>query len=235
MPRRNFRRFLKAALIPLFVVATALPMAVAQTLTGSLSGTVVDSSDAVLPGATVTLVNDLSGDQRTTVTNEAGNFVFAAVQAGTYTVKVELSGFQAIETKGIVLRLGEKRNLTGIKLGVAGLSEQVAVTAVTELAPVSSGEKSVSISGEQIQNTAIVGRSAAELLKILPGMAPSNGSSSGAHRASTARSTASTATAKAVSRAPSATTRRTAPTTIRSTSSSTAPMAPTRAATARPR
>ncbi len=176
----RFQRFLKAALIPLFVVATALPMAVAQTLTGSLSGTVVDSSDAVLPGATVTLVNDLSGDQRTTVTNEAGNFVFAAVQAGTYTVKVELSGFQAIETKGIVLRLGEKRNLTGIKLGVAGLSEQVAVTAVTELAPVSSGEKSVSISGEQIQNTAIVGRSAAELLKILPGMAPSNGGSSGA-------------------------------------------------------
>ncbi len=151
----------------------------AQTLTGQLSGTVVDSSDAVLPGSTVTLVNELSGDQRTTVTNESGNFVFAAVQSGTYTVKVELSGFQSVETKGIVLRLGEKRNLTGIKLGVAGLSEQVAVTAITELAPVSSGEKSVSITGEQIQNTAIIGRSAAELLKILPGMAPSNGSSSG--------------------------------------------------------
>jgi hypothetical protein len=106
--------------------------------------------------------------------------VFAAVQAGTYTVKVELSGFQSVETKGVVLRLGEKRNLTGIKLGVAGLSEQVAVTAVTELAPVSSGEKSATITGEQIQNIAIVGRSAAELLKILPGMAPSNGTSSGA-------------------------------------------------------
>ena len=176
----RFQRLLKAALIPLFVLATALPGAVAQTLTGSLSGTVVDSSDAVLPGATVTLVNELSGDQRTTVTNEAGNFVFAAVQAGTYTIKVELSGFQNVETKGVVLRLGEKRNLTGIKLGVAGLSEQVAVTATTELAPVSSGEKSVSITGEQIQNTAIVGRSAAELLKILPGMAPTNGGSSGA-------------------------------------------------------
>ena len=81
----------------------------------------MDSSEGVLPGATVTLVNELSGDQRTTVTNEAGNFVFAAVQAGTYTIKVELSGFQTVETKGIVLRLGEKRNLTGIKLGVAGL------------------------------------------------------------------------------------------------------------------
>jgi Carboxypeptidase regulatory-like domain len=175
----RFGRFLKAALLPVFVLAMAMP-AVAQTLTGSLSGLVVDTSEGVLPGATVTLVNELSGDQRTTVTNEAGNFVFAAVQAGTYSIKVELSGFQPVETKGIVLRLGEKRNLTGIKLGVAGLSEQVAVTATTELAPVSSGEKSVSIGAEQIQNTAIVGRSAAELLKILPGMAPTGGTSSGA-------------------------------------------------------
>ena len=58
-------------------------------------------------------------------------------------MKAELSGFQTIETKGIVLRLGENRNLTALKLGVAGLTEQVAVTAVTELAPISSGEKSV--------------------------------------------------------------------------------------------
>lgn len=161
------------------VLAAALAAAVpahAQTLTGSLSGTVVDSSDAVLPGVTITLVNELSGDQRSTVSNDAGNFVFAAAQPGTYTIKAELSGFQTVETRGIVLRLGESRNLTALKLGVAGLTEQVAVTAVTELAPVSSGEKSATITGEQIQNIAIVGRSAAELLKILPGMAPITGS-----------------------------------------------------------
>jgi hypothetical protein len=171
----RFGRFLKVALIPIFVLAMALPGALAQTLTGQLSGTVVDTSEAVLPGATVTLVNELSGDQRSTVTNEAGNFAFAAVPAGTYTIKVELSGFQPVETKGVVLRLGEKRNLTGIKLGVAGVSEQVAVTATTELAPVSSGEKSATITGEQIQNLSIVGRSAAELLKVLPGMVPLGG------------------------------------------------------------
>ena len=152
----------------------------AQTRTGSLSGTVTDSSGGVLPGATVTLVNELSADARNSVSNESGNFVFAAVPPGTYTVKVELSGFQTIETKGIVLRLGENRNLTAITLGVGGLSEQVAVTAVTELAPVSSGEKSATITAEQIQNISIVGRSAAELLKVLPGMAPTNGGSSGA-------------------------------------------------------
>jgi Carboxypeptidase regulatory-like domain len=144
----------------------------AQTLTGQLSGTVTDSSGGVLPGATATLVNDLSNDSRTTVTNESGNFVFAAVPPGTYKVSVELAGFQKSEVTGIILRLGESRNITQIQLGVGGLSEQVAVTAITELAPVASGEKSATLSAEQIQNISIVGRSAAELLKILPGMAP---------------------------------------------------------------
>ncbi len=159
----------------LMLLAAAMP-ARAQSLTGQLSGTIVDSSDAVLPGVTVTLVNELSGDQRSTVTNDSGNFVFAAVQAGTYTVRAELSGFQTVENKGVVLRLGESRNITSLRLGVAGLTEQVAVTANTELAPVSSGEKSATLTGEQIQNIAIVGRSAAELLKVLPGMVPLGGS-----------------------------------------------------------
>ena len=149
----------------------------AQTLTGQLSGTIVDSSDAVLPGATVTLVNQLSGDQRSTVTNESGNFVFAALQPGTYTVRAELSGFDTVEVTDVVVRIGDRRNLTGIKMGVAGLTEQVAVTAATELAPISSGEKSTTLSGEQIQNLAIVGRSSAELLKILPGLTPLTGTS----------------------------------------------------------
>lgn len=164
-------RVLRALVV---LVLGALP-AGAQSLTGQLSGTVVDSSDAVLPGVTITLTNELSGDQQSTVTNDAGNFVFAAVRAGTYTLKADLSGFQSVATTGIVMRLGEKRNLTAIKLGVAGLTEQVAVTAVTELAPVSSGEKSATITAEQIQNIAIVGRSAAELLKVLPGLTPLTG------------------------------------------------------------
>jgi hypothetical protein len=167
-------------LVLLVALVLGAGAASAQTLTGSLSGTVADSSGGVLPGATVTLVNELSADSRNTVTNDQGNFVFAAVRPGTYSVRVELSGFQTVETKGIVLRLGEQRNLTAITLGVGGLTEQVAVTAMTELAPVSSGEKSATITAAQIQNIAIVGRSAAELLKVLPGMAPTNGGSSGA-------------------------------------------------------
>ena len=65
----------------------------AQSLTGSLSGTVVDAQGGVLPGADVTLTNQLSKATQRTVTNTDGLFVFASVPAGTYSVKVELSAY----------------------------------------------------------------------------------------------------------------------------------------------
>ena len=169
----NAIKVFRAVAVAALVLAGVLP-ARAQTLTGSLSGTVVDSSDAVLPGATVTLVNELSGDQRDNASpTKPGNFVFAAVPAGTYTVKVELSGFQTVETKGIVLQTRREAQPHGDQAGRRRDSPSRSRSPrTTELAPVSSGEKSASITGEQIQNIAIVGRSAAELLKILPGMAP---------------------------------------------------------------
>ena len=68
--------------LPVSVLALALVMpavAHAQRFTGELSGTVVDESGAVLPGANVTLTNEASGDQRRSVTNADGFFAFAAV------------------------------------------------------------------------------------------------------------------------------------------------------------
>src|SRR2546423_2359558 len=87
-------------LLPLALVL-ALPCAsYAQRLTGELSGTVADSTGAILPGASVILTNENSHDQRRTQTNSDGFFAFGAVPSGTYTVDVELSGFSKAEVKG---------------------------------------------------------------------------------------------------------------------------------------
>ena len=93
----------------------------AQSLTGSISGAVADAQGGVLPGADVTLTNQSSKTTQRTVTNTDGVFVFASVPAGTYSVKVELSGFTAWEATDIVMRLGERRTVTGIKLAVGGV------------------------------------------------------------------------------------------------------------------
>jgi hypothetical protein len=144
----------------------------AQSLTGAISGSVVDAQGGTLPGADVALTNQASKTVQRTVTNSEGVFVFASVPAGTYAVRVELSGFTAWEATDIVLLLGQRRTIAGITLKVGGLEETISVTSRPEIAPIDSGEKSARLTAEQIQNVPMVGRSTGELLKLLPGMTP---------------------------------------------------------------
>ncbi len=147
----------------------------AQSLFGTISGSVFDEQGGVLPGAVVTLTDQDSGAVRTSTTSADGGFVFAAVPAATYSVKVELQGFNSWQATDIALRLGDRRSINDIKLRVGNLSETVSVTARPDIAPIQSGEKSARLTSEQIQNVPMVGRSTAELLKLLPGMTPISG------------------------------------------------------------
>src|SRR5437667_12563503 len=70
-----------------------------QQITGTLSGISTDSSGAVIPNAKVTMVNEESGDTRTTTSNGSGYFVVTAVQPGSYKVNVSAPGFKAWEVK----------------------------------------------------------------------------------------------------------------------------------------
>jgi len=75
----------------------------AQTVTGTISGTVTDSSGAIISGATARLTNEQTRNVRTGTSNEDGRFSFAAIQPGTYTIKIEQQGFQTLEQRNVVL------------------------------------------------------------------------------------------------------------------------------------
>jgi hypothetical protein len=149
-----------------------------QSLFGTISGSIVDEQGGALPGADITLTDQASQSVQRTVSNADGVFVFAAVPPGTYTVKVELQSFNSWQATDITLRLGERRSIAGIKLQVGALAESVSVIARPEIAPLDSGEKSARLTSEQIQNVPMVGRSTAELLKLLPGMTPTSSGTS---------------------------------------------------------
>jgi Carboxypeptidase regulatory-like domain len=161
-----------------FIMALVLTWTVslssyAQNITSQLTGIVTDQNGAVIPDARIMLKNDLSGDIRRTVSNSEGYFTFAAISAGNYTVSIEAAGFARWERKGVVLGSGDRRTLTDIILGVAGTSATVEIAATPDqLAQVDTGEKAATISEKQIQNLSLVGRNAAELIKILPGFTP---------------------------------------------------------------
>ena len=77
----------------------------AQTVTGTIQGTITDTSGAVLPGVTVTVRNMDTGAERTVVTNESGLFTAPFVQIGRYTVTAALSSFGTVARKGIQVTL----------------------------------------------------------------------------------------------------------------------------------
>ena len=144
----------------------------AQRITAELSGSVVDSTGAVVPGADVVLTNEASGDVRRTVTNSDGFFSFASVPAQSYALTVTLQGFKTYEVKGVVLHAGDSRAFRQIKLEVSTVAETVTVQAEVALTPLNSGERSATLGAEQIENIPIVSSSSAELVRILPGMTP---------------------------------------------------------------
>src|SRR5437660_9276869 len=72
-----------------------------QAVTGSLLGTVTDSSGAAVPNAKVTITDTNTGISRTTTTNESGNYTFSDLPPGTYAVAAEVTGFKRETRPGI--------------------------------------------------------------------------------------------------------------------------------------
>jgi len=93
----------------LLLVATTSTAVFAQGVTGTLSGTVKDPQGAVVPGATVTVINESQGTEMApVVTNATGDFVVPNVPAGTYTVQVEMSSFRKLKIGGVAVSPGQR-------------------------------------------------------------------------------------------------------------------------------
>jgi hypothetical protein len=90
----------------LMAATFALP-AYAQETTGSIGGTVVDASRAVLPGATVTVVSPALMGTKTTVTNERGEYFVRLLPPGTYEVRTQMTGFASMVRAGIEVRVAQ--------------------------------------------------------------------------------------------------------------------------------
>src|SRR5678815_2632437 len=110
------------------VVALCLPsLAVAQSSQGGLRGIVKDAQ-GVIPGVSVTLLNESNGVSRDTVTNERGEYSFPAVDPSVYTVKVAVQGFRSFERQGVRISTQQFVGLD-IQLEVGTLAETITVTA----------------------------------------------------------------------------------------------------------
>ena len=151
--------------VMLFAVSAA-----AQTTTGSLSGTVVDAQDQVVPGADITLTNQQTQEVRRAVSNQVGLFEFPGLQPGPYTVRAELSGFRPYERRDNMVLANIRLALPPFRLEVGSLAEAVTVSAVGELVGTTQTAHQAVLDLNQVENLSIRGRDPMSLLKILPGV-----------------------------------------------------------------
>jgi hypothetical protein len=153
----------------LFISGNSL---LAQVTSGSIAGSVIDNSGALIPGATVTVASQAIGVTRTVTTNEVGAFVVPNLVPGEYTVRVEAQGFKQLEKTGVQLSATDRLNLGNLEMQVGGTTETVTVTADTaELQlQASSGERSDLITGNQLNNLALNGRNIIDFVRVVPGV-----------------------------------------------------------------
>jgi hypothetical protein len=153
----------------LFPLLALLPAANAQTVTGSVSGTVTDSAGAVIVGANVQLINDVSRQTREFKTSGTGEFEFIAIIPGGYMVKIAQPGFRMYEAK-VTVSAQERVDLHTLKLSVGDVTTSIDVAAEAAHVATDSSDRSINVNTQQIADTPIRGRDFKAIVKSLPGV-----------------------------------------------------------------
>jgi hypothetical protein len=148
--------------------------AFAQLSTAQLDGRVTDTSDAVLPGATVTITQTATGTTRSVVTDGDGAYLLSNLPPGPYQLEVMLQGFRTYVQTGIVLQVAASPTIN-VSLALGGLEESVTVEAAAPIVDVRSAGVSEVVESERIVELPLQGRQVTSLL-MLVGAAVNTGS-----------------------------------------------------------
>jgi hypothetical protein len=167
------------SLVAAALLFSPLPALAQIGQTATLTGTVTDTTGAVLPGVTVTVAGEsLIGGTRSTATDANGGYRFPALAPGIYTVTAELSSFKKWTQENVRLELGQTITLDA-KLEVGGLSESVNVTGEAPTVDVTTSQAQKNLPKDVLENVPFSSRFGPGAMLIAPGVNPNNYSSYG--------------------------------------------------------
>ncbi len=163
------RSVLLSVLLVLLAVVFA-PIAEAQTQAtgGTVQGIVTDPDGNSLPGVSVTVTNNETGRVRTTVTSATGSYRVPLLSPAIYTVKVELTGFQAMERNDVRVSIGSGIDVN-LQMGLASVQEVLIVTGQAPLIETSKTQVSTTIDEVAIDSLPILGRNFTDFALLTPG------------------------------------------------------------------
>jgi hypothetical protein len=142
--------------------------------TSTISGTVVDASGAVLPGATIVAKHAGTGVVTDTVTNSQGAFTLASLPAGTYEVTITMDGFKTFVARDVVLTAVQGASIAA-KLQVGGITETVTVASSSEIIQTQTTTIASTINTNQITKLPLTSRSAMDFVNFMPGVSTPGG------------------------------------------------------------
>ena len=139
----------------------------AQGTRAEIQGTVRDASGAVIPGATVTVTSQETGQQRSATSGSAGFYVITDLPPGRYRVQVSMAGFQSSVRQNIELVVGQQLVLNAA-LQVGEITQQVTVTSEAPLVDTSTSQVSGLVAERQVKDLPLNGRSFDNLITLNP-------------------------------------------------------------------
>jgi hypothetical protein len=142
----------------------------AQSTSSALSGTVQDAAGAIVPNVKVTLTGEGNGFVRTVSTTSEGYFAFPDLTPATFTLTIEAAGFKKYRQTGISLNADQQRSLGQIRLEVGQVSDSVTVTAEAVAVDLATGERSGTLTGEELDHIALRGRDVFDAVSLMAGV-----------------------------------------------------------------
>ena len=149
-------------------LGVSLPLFAVMAQDATIVGTVTDPSGAAVPNVKITVTNLETSLVHTAVTSDSGQYVLPELKIGHYDAKAEASGFKIAEQKGVVLQVGDRARID-FQMQLGGAQETVTVEANAIRVQSDSGEQSNVITGQQISQIAVAGRSMYQLAALTPG------------------------------------------------------------------
>lgn len=142
---------------------------------GSITGTVLDGTGAVVPNAKVTVSDPTKGIERTLTTNGQGEYLAAGLGQGSYNISVTAEGFKKYEAKGVVLDVAQKARVdVTMEVGAATAEVIVEGSSVAQVETQSSDLTGV-VTGKEISQLELNGRNFAQLITLVPGVSNQTG------------------------------------------------------------
>jgi len=165
---------MKPKLVLTVIIALAMvALAFGQT-TATITGTISDSTGAVIPGVEVSVTNTSTGQARTVLTNEVGRYYLPALNPGSYTVSATLAGFDAVVRSGINLTVGSEVAIN-ITMTPGQMTEKVEVTGDAPVVQTTNAAVSELVGETKIRALPLNGRSFDQLIYMQPGISIATG------------------------------------------------------------